>query len=140
MNKVILMGHLGQDAEVRYTPSGSPVASMSLATTEKWNKDGQKHERTEWHRLKLWGDRAERLAEYLVKGKGLVVEGKIRTEQYTDKEGIKRYSTEIVVEQIHFMPGGGSGSRSGSGGERSQQRQGGDSGRGEPLTDDDIPF
>lgn len=133
MNKVLLMGHLGNDAEVRYTPSGACVASMSLATSEKWtDKDGQKQERTEWHRLKLWGDRAEKLAEYLVKGKGLLVEGKIRTEQY-EKDGIKRFSTEIIVEQIHFLP---DGRRSGG----SAAAGGGSRGGGEQPSDDDIPF
>ncbi len=96
VNKVILVGNLGRDAELRYTPGGAPVATLNLATTEVWNdKAGQKQEKTEWHRVMLWGKSAESLNEYLVKGKQIYVEGRLQTRQWDDKDGTKRYTTEI---------------------------------------------
>ena len=88
VNKVILVGNLGRDAELRYTPGGAPVATLNLATTEVWNdKGGQKQEKTEWHRVVLWGKSAESLNEYLVKGKQIYVEGRLQTRQWDDKDG-----------------------------------------------------
>jgi single-strand DNA-binding protein len=144
VNKVILVGNLGRDAEMRYTPGGAAVATLNLATTEVWNdKGGQKQEKTEWHRIVLWGKTAESLNEYLTKGKQIYVEGRLQTRQWDDKEGVKRYTTEIRGDRVVLLGGGGGG-----GGARQQTRTTGASSAsedpmGEPvseLTDDDIPF
>ncbi len=106
VNKVILVGHLGRDPEVRYTPSGDAVADVSLATTEVVkNKDGQKEDRTEWHNLVLWRSLAEFAKEWLKKGQLVYVEGRLQTRQWEDKEGQKRSRTEIQVEQITMLGG-----------------------------------
>ena len=108
VNKVILVGNLGRDAELRYTPGGSPVATLNLATTEIWNdKGGQRQEKTEWHRVVLWGKTAESLNEYLTKGKQIYVEGRLQTRQWDDKDGNKRYTTEIRGDRIVLLGGGG---------------------------------
>jgi len=142
VNKVILVGNLGRDAELRYTPGGSPVATLNLATTEIWNdKAGQRQEKTEWHRIVLWGKTAESLNEYLTKGKQIYVEGRLQTRQWDDKDGNKRYTTEIRGDRIVLLGGGGGG-----GGARQQARGAAaptEDPMGEPvseLTDDDIPF
>ncbi|MFN7914350.1 MAG: single-stranded DNA-binding protein [Vicinamibacterales bacterium] len=148
MNKVILVGNLGRDAEVRYTPGGAAVARFSIATTEVWNdKSGQRQERTEWHNIDLWGKQAESLSEYLVKGKQVYVEGRLQTDEYTDKEGQKRKSTKIRCERVVLLGGGGGRSGGGGGGyDRGGESRGGGGGAAshddvsEPLTDDDIPF
>ena len=107
VNKVILVGNLGRDAELRYTPGGAAVATLNLATTEVWNdKQGQKQEKTEWHRIVLWGKQAESLQEYLVKGKQIYVEGRLQTRQWDDKDGNKRYTTEIKADRITLLGGG----------------------------------
>jgi len=142
VNKVILVGNLGRDAELRYTPGGTAVSKFSVATTETWNdKNGQRQERTEWHNIDLWGKQAETLTEYLVKGKQVYVEGRLQTDEYTDKEGVKRKSTRVRSDRVVLLGGGGGGSRSG------QVDRGEPMGAGaphaepsEPLTDDDIPF
>jgi len=147
VNKVILVGNLGRDAELRFTPGGAPVAKFSIATTEVWNdKAGQRQERTEWHNVDLWGKPAESLKEYLVKGKQVYVEGRIQTDEYTDKDGIKRKSTKVRCDKVVLLgSGGGRGggmSRS-VGGEEStggQAPASGHDGSDQPLTDDDIPF
>jgi single-strand DNA-binding protein len=152
VNKVILVGNLGRDAELRYTPGGAAVATLNMATTEVWNdKAGQKQEKTEWHRVVLWGKSAETLSEYLTKGKQIYVEGRLQTRQWDDKEGNKRYTTEIRGDRIVLLSGGGGGMGAG----RAQNRGaaagappaagGGEhmEPMGEPiteLTDDDIPF
>ena len=93
VNKVILVGNLGRDAELRYTPGGAAVATINMATTEVWNdKAGQRQEKTEWHRVVLWGKPAESLTEYLTKGKQIYVEGRLQTRQWDDKDGNKRYT------------------------------------------------
>ena len=151
VNKVILVGNLGRDAELRYTPGGAAVATINMATTEVWNdKAGQKQEKTEWHRVILWGKSAESLSEYLTKGKQIYVEGRLQTRQWDDKDGNKRYTTEIKGDKIVLLGGGGGG-----GGQRSSggmSRGGGEESTGgsqgsshsdvpeQPLTDDDIPF
>lgn len=107
VNKVILVGHLGADPEVRYTQGGAPVASLRLATSESWkNKNGQKEEKTEWHRVVAWGKLAELASQYLSKGRQIYVEGRIQTRSWDDKEGQKRYTTEIVANNIQFLGGG----------------------------------
>ena len=151
VNKVILVGNLGRDAELRYTPGGAAVATLNMATTEVWNdKAGQKQEKTEWHRVVFWGKVAESLTEYLTKGKQVYVEGRLETRQWNDKDGNKRYTTEIKGDKIVLLGGGGGGGGSrggamsrGGGGEESmgggQPSQGADA-PDQPLTDDDIPF
>src|SRR5258708_22460892 len=147
VNKVLLVGYLGRDAELRYTPGGAAVSKFSLATTEVWNdKSGQKQERTEWHNIDIWGKQAETLTEYLRKGKQVYVEGRLQTDEYTDKEGIKRKSTKIRGDRIVLLGGCGGAGRGGGGYARQESTCGhapAPSGRGapsEPLTGDDIPF
>jgi len=151
VNKVILVGNLGRDAELRYTPGGAAVATLNMATTEVWNdKQGQRQEKTEWHRVVLWGKSAESLTEYLTKGKQIYVEGRLQTRQWDDKDGNKRYTTEIRGDRIVLLGGGGRGA-GGSGGYGGASRGAGTDEMGggghgaeappsEPLTDDDIPF
>jgi len=139
VNKVILVGNLGRDAEVRFTPSGAAVANFSIATTEVWNdKSGQKQEKTEWHKVVLWGKAAEALKDYLVKGKQIYVEGRLETRKW-EKDGVERYTTEVKADKITLLGGvgGGGGSRSM---DRSMGQSGGDDTPMEPITDDDIPF
>ena|SRR6188768_2770298 len=145
VNKVILVGNLGKDAEVRVTPGGQSVASFSIATTENWtSKEGEKKEQTEWHRIVLWGKTAETLQPYLVKGKQIYLEGRLQTRQW-EKEGQKHYTTEVKADKIVLLGGGGAGSGGSRGGDRQVER-GGDSGYQDPMrdpapvTDDDIPF
>jgi len=107
VNKVILVGNLGRDAEVKVTANGQSVASFSIATTETWTKDGEKKEKTEWHRIVLWGRQAETLQPYLNKGKQIYVEGRLETRQW-EKDGQKHYTTEIKADRIVLL-GGGSG-------------------------------
>ena len=112
VNKVILVGNLGRDAELRYTPGGAAVSTLNLATTEVWNdRNNQRQEKTEWHRVVLWGKPAESLQEYLTKGKQIYVEGKLQTRQWDDKDGNKRYTTEIKGDRVVLLGGGGGGSR-----------------------------
>lgn len=143
VNKVILVGNLGRDAEVRYTPGGAAVARFSIATTEVWNdKSGQRQERTEWHNIDLWGKQAESLSEYLVKGKQVYIEGRLQTDEYTDKEGQKRKSTKVRCERVVLLGGGGarSGGYDRGGGESRASQPSAHDDVSEPLTDDDIPF
>jgi single-strand DNA-binding protein len=142
VNKVILVGNLGRDAELRYTPGGAAVATLNMATTEVWNdKQGQRQEKTEWHRVILWGKQAESLQEYLTKGKQIYVEGRLQTREW-EKDGVKRYTTEVKADRITLLGGGGGGGRSGgfAGGERPSGGRGTDEPPMEPITDDDIPF
>jgi single-strand DNA-binding protein len=141
VNKVILVGNLGRDAELRYTPGGAAVATLNLATTEVWNdKQGQKQEKTEWHRIVLWGKQAESLQEYLVKGKQIYVEGRLQTRQWDDKDGNKRYTTEIKADRITLLGGGGGGRSVGTDRAVSHSAGAPDEPPMEPITDDDIPF
>jgi len=146
VNKVILVGNLGRDAELRYTPGGAAVSTINMATTEVWNdKAGQRQEKTEWHRVVLWGKSAESLTEYLTKGKQIYVEGRLQTRQWDDKDGNKRYTTEIRGDKIVLLGGGGGrgGGMSRAGGSSMDDSMGGGPGpepSAEPLTDDDIPF
>ena len=119
VNKVIVIGNLGRDPELRYTASGQPVASFTVATNERWNdRDGKPQERTEWHRIVVWGKQAENCANYLQKGRSVYVEGRLQTREWEDKEGQKRQTTEIVAQTVQFLgsrDGGGAGSRSSGG-------------------------
>ena len=147
VNKVILVGNLGRDAELRYTPGGAAVATLNLATTEVWNdRNNQRQEKTEWHRVVLWGKQAESLQEYLTKGKQIYVEGRLQTRQWDDKDGNKRYTTEIKADRITLLGGGGGRGAGAGGGGAEYGARGGGAGGGmdeppvEPITDDDIPF
>ena len=115
VNKVILVGNLGADPETRYTQSGSAITTLKVATSEQWKDKvtNEKQERTEWHRVKLFGKLGEIAGEYLKKGQQVYIEGAIRTDKYTDKEGIERYATDIIANEMQML-----GSRSGSGSER----------------------
>ena len=156
VNKVILVGNLGRDAEIRYTSGGTAVATLSLATTDIWtDKGGQRQEKTEWHRVVLWGKTAETLQEYLLKGRQIYVEGRLQTRQWDDRDGNKRYTTETRADRVVLLGGRGTGGPGGGGGGATR---GDDSGHpaapgpgsgpgpgpgpGEPseLTEDDIPF
>ena len=104
LNKAILIGNLGRDPEVRYTPSGLAVANFSIATSETWtNKEGEKETRTEWHRIVAFGKLGEICGEYLAKGKQIYIEGRIQTRDWEDKDGVKRYTTEIVASQMIML-------------------------------------
>ncbi len=112
LNTVTLLGNLGADPVVRFTPTGKKVANLSLATTERWTdrESGEKKERTEWHRVVLWGRRAEIAEEFLKKGSPALIEGSNRTRSWTDKDGVKRYTTEVVARRLQLVgkPNGGS--------------------------------
>ena len=134
VNKVIIVGNLGKDPEVRFTPGGKAVAKFPVATSERWtDQDGNKQERTEWHNVVVWGKQAETCGQYLAKGRQVFVEGSIRTRQYDDKDGNKRYITEIVARDVRFLGGGGRGAAE-PGGIPLGEDAGG------PPADDDIPF
>src|SRR3954468_4358557 len=134
VNKVILVGHLGADPDMRYTPSGQGVCELRLATSESWNdKNGQRQERTEWQRSGLWGQRAEVCRKYLSKGPQVFVEGRIQTRTYDDKDGNKRYITEIIANDVQFLGGGG---REGGGGGGGGGARGGRSDEGPPPPSD----
>lgn len=145
VNKAILVGNLGRDAEMRFTAGGTPVATVNMATTERFtDRDGNKKEDTQWHRVVIWGKTAESLHEYLTKGKSIYVEGKIQTRKWTDKDGHEKYTTEIKADRVVLL-GGGGGDRGGGRSSRPQyegsDQGGGDSGA--PVDaphDDDIPF
>ena len=108
VNKVILVGNLGADPEVRFTPSGQAVANFRIATSENWtDKSGQKQERTEWHRIVVWGKLGELCGEYLAKGRQCYVEGRLQTREWNDKEGKKNYTTEVVANNVVFLGGRG---------------------------------
>ena len=148
VNKAILVGNLGRDAEMRFTAGGTPVATVSLATTEKFtDREGQKREDTQWHRIVIWGKTAESLHEYLTKGKQIYVEGRIQTREWTDKEGKPAKTTEIRADRIVLLGGGGGGEGRAAGGGRGRERyaDAGESGSADhaPIDaphDDDIPF
>ena len=106
LNKVLLMGNLGRDPEVRFTTGGTSVANFSIATNESWkDKNGQLQEKTEWHRIVVWGKLAELCGQYLKKGRQAFIEGRLQTREWTDKEGKKNYSTEIVANNVQFIGG-----------------------------------
>ncbi|GAB4217886.1 MAG: hypothetical protein Fur007_21500 [Rhodoferax sp.] len=119
VNKVILIGNLGRDPEVRYLPSGDPVANITIATSSRYkNKSGEMTEETEWHRVTFFGRLAEIAGQYLKKGRPVYVEGRIKTRKYTDKDGIEKYATDIIANEMQLL--------------------GGREGMGEPAADDDA--
>ncbi len=138
VNKVIIIGNLGADPELRYTPSGQAVANFRVATSESWqDKQGQKQERTEWHRIVAWGKLAELVVEYLKKGRQAYIEGKLQTRQWDDRDGNKRYTTEIVANTVQFL-GGRPGE--GTGKTYTEAKASAPSKSDTAPADDDIPF
>ncbi len=141
VNKVILVGNLGRDAELKYTPGGVAVSTLNLATTEVWNgKDGKRQEKTEWSRVVLWGKPAESLTEYLVKGKQIYVEGRLQTRQWDDKDGTKRYTTEIRADKIVLLGSGARRDNSRDGHVRDEEVGSASDPAIQSQPDDDIPF
>jgi single-strand DNA-binding protein len=151
VNKVILVGRLGGDPELRYTPGGQAVARLSLATSEAWtDKQGQKQERTEWHRVVVWGKMAEVCGQHLSKGRQVYIEGRLQTRSWDDKNsGQKKYSTEIVANTVQFLGGAGQGAEGNRAAAGNYSSQGGASSGGtdmgmapEPAfdSDEEIPF
>ena len=155
VNKVILIGNLGADPELKYTPTSRPLCNLRIATTEVYkDKGGQRQEKTEWHRVTVWGDQAENCSKYLAKGSSVYVEGRLQTRTY-DKDGQKHYATDVVADRVVFLGSGGGG----EGGRRGAPAAGGASsggggkggwnegpapddegGSSPPASDDDIPF
>ena len=157
VNKVILIGNLGSDPEVKYLPSGVPVANVNLATNDSWtDKNGERQDRTEWHRLVVWRKLAEIVGQYLKKGSKIYIEGRLETRSWDDQSGQKRYTTEIVVNDLQMLDGRGDGRGDGGDyqreggsqqqGDLSERPGGGDSGGsfgppgGDSTEDDDLPF
>jgi single-strand DNA-binding protein len=150
VNKVILIGNLGADPELKHTPSNRALCNLRIATTEVYkDKGGQRQEKTEWHRVTVWGDQAENCSKYLSKGRSVYVEGRLQTRSY-DKDGQKHYATDVVADRVVFLgSGGGAGADAGGGARRTGTPARGfgdapsadepDSG-GLPPSDDDIPF
>lgn len=146
VNKVILVGNLGRDPEIKYMPSGDAIANIAVATTDKWKDKatGEQKEATEWHRISFFGKLAEIVGQYLTKGSQVYVEGKLKTRKYTDKDGIEKYSTEIVADTMQML-----GSRQASSGAAPSVSQPSAAARprspampqhGNDILDDDIPF
>ena len=145
VNKAILVGNLGRDVELRYTPGGAALANLSVATTEVWNdKTGQRQEKTEWHRVVVWGKQAETLQEYLLKGRQIYVEGRLQTRKWDDRDGNTRYTTEVRADRVVLL-----GRRDGDAGGQPERVERPDAHSapatdGAPpapeLTEDDIPF
>ncbi len=139
LNKVMLIGNLGKDPEVRYTASGTAVASFSLATSERFkNKNGEWEDRTEWHNITLWGRLAEIAGEYLAKGRTVFIEGRLQTRKWQDRDGRDRYTTEIVGDKMQILSAKGEGGRPGAGRPETQEAPPYEEPAFNP--DDDIPF
>ncbi len=141
VNKAIIVGNLGKDPEVRFTQSGKAVANFTVATTDTWmDRENGRQEHTDWHNIVVWGRQAESCGQYLSKGRQVYIEGSIRPRSYEDKEGNKRYITEIVAQRVQFLGGAGGSTRSG---QSSDDEPGGgfdDAGAGSVPPDDDVPF
>ena len=142
VNKVILIGNLGAKPELKTIGSGQEVCELRIATSDKWtDKQGQKQERTEWHRVVVWGKSAANCAKYLDKGKSAYVEGRLQTRSWDDKDGNKRYMTEIVADRVQFLSGGGGGSSEHGASPPASEPSGGYRDAPPPSGgDDDIPF
>lgn len=150
VNKAIIVGNLGADVELRYTQSGQAVANFRVATNERWtDKEGESQERTEWHRIVVWGRQAENCEKYLSKGRQVYIEGRLQTRDWEDRDGNKRYTTEIVAQTVQFLSGGTGGGGGFSGGGGGGGGGGGADYSGDPgpeanfdqsFNDDDIPF
>lgn len=132
VNKVIIIGNIGRDAELRYTTGGAAVCTINIAVNESWkDRNGERQERVEWVRCVIWGKQAEAINEYLVKGKQVYVEGKLQTRQWDDKDGNKRYTTEVRADRVQLLGGGG---------QRSTESHGDSEGFDGHSEDTDIPF
>ena len=142
VNKAIIVGNLGRDPEVRYTQSGQAVASFTVATTETWTgRESDRQERTDWHNIVVWGKQAETCGQYLSKGRQVYIEGSIRPRSYEDRDGNKRYITEIVAQRVQFLGGrDGGGARSGQSFDDGPSGGFDDAGAGSVPPDDDVPF
>ena len=150
INKAIIIGNLGDDPELRYTESNTAVTTLSVATHERWkDKSGEPQERTEWHRVVVFGRQAENCNQYLKKGRSVYIEGRIQTRKWEDKDGNPRYTTEIVAQTVQFLAGGRDGggndfggppSRSSNNNSSNSNRSGGGGGYNQAFDDDDIPF
>ena len=136
INRVTLVGRLGRDPEMRQTGTGTPIVNFSVATNESWkDKNGEQQERTEWHKIIAWGRLAEICNEYLTKGKQVYIEGRLQTNEWEDKDGNKRYTTEVVANEMKML---GTRSEEGYTSPSEQASKGGEMDSG--LTEDDIPF
>lgn len=135
VNKVIIVGNLGRDPEVRYMPNGDAIANITVATTDKWKDkaSGEQREATEWHRISFFGKLAEIAGQYLTKGSQVYVEGKLKTRKYTDKDGVEKYSTEITADSLQMLGSKQEGGKPAAKPLAKQQRQ-------SDVHDDDIPF
>ena len=146
VNKVIIIGNLGQDPEKKVTGTGQAVTTLNIATSEKWNdKSGQRQEKTEWHRVVVWGPQAENCAQYLSKGRQVYIEGRLQTRSWDDKDGNKRYTTEVVAQVIQFLGKRSDGVSTGQDYKKPEQSNSQpsaqeDSGPPPFDADDDIPF
>lgn len=137
VNKVLLLGNLGADPEVKFTGGGKAVCNFRIATTESWtDKEGKKQEKTEWHRIVVWGKLAEVCGQHLKKGRQCYVEGRLQTREWTDKENRKQYTTEIVASSVVFLGGRGEGARGAEASDAGSTPLSADTGQAE----DDIPF
>ena len=145
INKVILVGRLGRDPELKYTASGTPFCRFSMATDDSWTDkgSGEKTERTEWHSIVVWDKLAEICNNYLTKGRLVYIEGSLQTREWDDKEGVKRKTTEVRARDMVMLGGGGGGGEGGGGGGGNRPASAPPSGGGDggsAITDDDIPF
>jgi single-strand DNA-binding protein len=142
VNKVILLGHLGADPEVRYTQGGTAVANLRIATNESYNDktSGERVEKTEWHRVVAWGKLAEIVGQYLKKGRQVYIEGSLQTRQYQDQQGNTRYSTEIKANDLVMLGGRGEGGGGAEGGGAEDTQFAPVGGDEAPASDDDLPF
>jgi len=145
INKVILVGRLGRDPEMKYTSGGTPFCRFSIATDDNWTDkgSGEKQERTEWHSIVVWDRLAEICNQYLTKGRLVYIEGSLQTREWDDKEGVKRKTTEVRARDMVMLGGGGSGGEGGSMPSRPDSGggpSGSSGGGGSAITDDDIPF
>ncbi len=151
LNKVMLIGNLGTDPELKYTPGGQAVCNFSLATNEKWkDKSGALQERVEWHRIVVWGKQADSCKEYLAKGRSVYIEGKIQTRSWEDKDGQKRYATEVIAHDVKFLANAAKGERAGKNSPEPEHRTttavhetfgtGGKTTTRDEFGDDELPF
>jgi len=143
MNKVLIMGNLGGDPEFSITQGGQPVCHFNVATNDSWtDKQGNRQERTEWHRVVVWGRQAEQCNQYLRKGRTVFIEGRIQSRNWEDKQGQKRTTVEVIAVNVQFLGGTGPGSGAGRGpmDEPLVEPQGRMPDGGQPIADDDVPF
>jgi single-strand DNA-binding protein len=145
VNRVILIGNLGRDPEIRYTQAGEPIANFSLATSENWtDKAGQRQEKTEWHKVEVFGKTAQVVRDYCAKGKQVYLEGSIRYDEWTDKDGNKRFTTKIRVSgpnsRLVLLGSRGDGAARGGPSGPAEPRAEGDQDTAPQITDDDVPF